>query len=904
MKISFSRLFCSVILFISLAQNSMARMDASVETTSFKVSTQYGDYNFELHLPVNDENFTKRVVKILQEDTAKLAEYFQYAPREVVHFVLKEKAFEANGSATVFPRDLIVLRKFPPLGSEHLTTGDDYLQGLVLHELIHIIHMDQTEGVLEVIRTIFGAIGKLGGVTPRWFTEGVATWGESEFTDGGRLRNNLMRSQWEQVLITEGFCDSIDCLDNPGMYPYRQFPYWGGSFFMEYLEGRHKGSVRCLVKANNNNVPFFLNSAFRECFGISATDMYQKYRTSVVKKISERNEETSSELTKLANAIGAKDFQSGLVVIGNKVISTESDNRVKKVIIQDLVTGTFETLKTSGRITGIEKLSSTEISLKSFSDLRATTERSTEVYNFKTVEKIETKADYSFKYGDEIIGFKFLTDRWVIGDRDYIFPKEVTIGSLKGTPKGVYFKYFDIRDRFKQLAFYSFKENKVFTVLSHKSPFEILDTCEESVLIKKENSLYLVNSKQSAIIKSPIANRVIFGAFGAEKSVVLLDSAKSSSYVWNKGCHQLKVMRSAFKKVSPKVLKPNTEEINNQEVSKKSFPSFNHFLPKYWFFEYFTATDELSAWGVNTSINDPDSRHTLDLGMLYYPEISEVVPDVTYIYELPYYQYLSYGHSKTYSQSTFRKASDSAEVDILSYTKRLEFKSFNFTPSLYASLLKVDDFLSTRDEKEYGMLLKFKKPRTQFNDFFQELELKGRFFKKVVDGQKSFNGMQSLLSTEVNPFRRFYLQAFGTYGSLDKRTFSNGVLYGGGAYTEFHQFYGIPYSDIYGNEIKSGRVGLRWDAIDLYKGFGLVPFYFEKIHFLAGTDYIAADRILIGSQILRNKSLQSYWTGVRLDMTWFYSLPISIEMIKSFVQNKYGENVDTTNFLFKGGFSF
>lgn len=904
MKISFSRLFCSVILLIFLFQNSFARTDSSVETTAFKVNTKYGEYNFELHLPSNDENFTSRVVKILQKDTAKVAEYFQYAPREVVHFVLKEEAFQANGSATVFPRDLIVLRKFPPLGSEHLSTGDDYLQGLVLHELIHIIHMDQTEGFLEVMRKIFGAVGKLGGLTPRWFTEGVATWGESQFTDGGRLRNNMMRSQWEQALISKDFCDSIDCLDNPGLFPFRQFPYWAGAYFMEYLEKRNAGSVRCLVKANNNNFPFFLNSAFKECFGMSATHMYRSYRLSVIDRIRSREQEPSSEFTALKNILGPKDFQSGLVVANKKIISTESDNKVRKIIIQDLESGEGKVLSTSGRISGIEKLNSSEFSIKSFSDIRDTTERTTVVYDFKDFKRLDSSFDYNFKYQNEMVGFKFTNDRWIIGKDDYIFPKEVSIASLKGTHDGVYFKYLDIRDGLKQLAFYSFKTKSVQSVKTYRSPFEILDSCKESALVRSDESLYLVNLKNSAKINSKSAKRIIFGAFGENKSVVLLDSSRSSSYIWNKGCKQLEKMKTVFKRVKPRVIQANTSDVKTKEVTKKSYPGAKHFLPRWWFFQFFSATDELSAYGVTTSINDPDSRHTFNLGALYYSEISEAVPDVNYTYAISNYQFLSIGHSKVYSESTLRKGNDSKEVDILSYFKIFEFDSFDLTTGLYGSLQRVDDFLSVRDEKEYGAILKIEKPRTKSDDFFQQLELKGRLFKKEVDGQNSFNGMQSILSTEINPLRRLFFQGLGSYGSLDKKTFANGVLYGGGAYTEYHQFYGLPYSDIFGNEIKSGRVGVRYEAIDIYSGPGLVPFYFEQVHFLGGTDYIAADRILIGSQVLRNKSVQSYWGGVRLDMTLFYSLPISIEVIKSFVQNDYGENEDATNVLVKGGFSF
>ena len=106
----------------------------------------------------------------------------------------------------------------------------------MLHELVHIIHMDQTRGVLKGLRTIFGAVGKLGGITPRWFTEGVATWAETNFTIGGRLRNKVLAMELKYLILRDDFCNSIDCLDEPGEYPHGRNSYWMGAYFLKSLE--------------------------------------------------------------------------------------------------------------------------------------------------------------------------------------------------------------------------------------------------------------------------------------------------------------------------------------------------------------------------------------------------------------------------------------------------------------------------------------------------------------------------------------------------------------------------------------------------------------------------------------------------------------------------------------------
>jgi hypothetical protein len=897
------RLVCSVIAAIFFSFYSQARTDAEIKTYKFSVDSSYGKYDYELHLPLDDESFTNRVVKILSENTQKLAEYFQYAPKEVIHFNLSEYDHESNGSATVFPIDQIVLRKFPPIGAEHLSISDDYLKGLVLHELIHIIHMDQTGGFPKFIETIFGSVGKFGGIVPRWFVEGVATWGESEFTNGGRLRNKLMRLQWEEAMGQDDFCRSIDCIDNPGVYPYRQFPYWTGAYFLEYLESRKKGTVRCLVTANNNNIPFFLNSAFEECLNKSATRLFGEFRNLTRTKLLSRNEE---DLSPVPNAINTKDLSAGIILVGNDLISAEGDNKVRKVVSQNIENFSFNEIDISGRLSSIGKYSSDASVITSFDNQRDKTPRSTEILKSNKLENIDSDSDYSFFINNERVTFKFDSKKWSINNGKYLFSRNVTISDLKKSKNGIFFKLFDARELNTKLAFYSPSANKVSIVKKYKRYFQILETCSDEALVRSKNNIYLISSNSETELTKSYLNRALLLSSNEKKSAIVLESSKSSLYIWNKGCSDFLKMKKKFKRIKSKkyVNKESNIEINNAAVKEKSYPAFNHFLPNYWFFDYTGETDSLSAWGLRTTLTDPDQRHTLDLRMVYYSELSEYAPDISYTYEFPFFHYLNITHQKTYSNSTLRKGNDSTELTLLSYSKKFELKHFDFLASAYGANQKIDDFLSVRNEKEYGALLKFKKLRTQFDDFWQELSLKARVFKKDVETYEGYGGVQSILKLNTNPFKYFYIFGDVSYSSLDKSTFKNGVLYGGGNYTEYHQFYGISYSDIFGNELKSTRGGIRVSVLDIYRGAGLIPIFLEELHLKGGTDYIAADKIIIGNQVLSNKSAQSWWGGFQLDLTFAYAVPISIEVIKSVVNNKYGEDIDSTSTVISGGLSF
>ena len=129
-----------------------------------------------------------------------------------------------------------------------------------------------------------------------------------------------------------------------------------------------------------------------------------------------------------------------------------------------------------------------------------------------------------------------------------------------------------------------------------------------------------------------------------------------------------------------------------------------------------------------------------------------------------------------------------------------------------------------------------------------------------------------------------------------KTSFLGGILYGGGGYN-FHQFYGIDYSDIYGNEIKTGRGQFVFHVGKPYSGSGFFPVFVKKVNLLAGADYVAADRIYVtkGNQLLRDKSLTSYHGGMQFDLNIAYLMPLKVDLIYAQVNNSHGQN--ETQFL-------
>src|SRR2546422_9277038 len=65
---------------------------------------------------------------------------------------------------------------------------DSWLRLVTTHELTHVFHLDRVRGLWSGLQKVFGRAPGLFPNTyqPSWVTEGLATYYESRFTNGGR----------------------------------------------------------------------------------------------------------------------------------------------------------------------------------------------------------------------------------------------------------------------------------------------------------------------------------------------------------------------------------------------------------------------------------------------------------------------------------------------------------------------------------------------------------------------------------------------------------------------------------------------------------------------------------------------------------------------------------------------
>ncbi|HYK82003.1 MAG TPA: hypothetical protein VEU55_02575 [Gemmatimonadales bacterium] len=138
-------------------------------------------------------------------------------PRGRVDVTLDDDVDYANGLTTPFPSNRITIFLAPPTADPGLQLYDSWLRLVTTHELTHVFHLDRAKSIWGLAQRIFGRQPWLfpNEYQPSWVIEGLATYYESRFTNGGRVRGSFhtqllaadhvagaSRGPWDALLYT------------------------------------------------------------------------------------------------------------------------------------------------------------------------------------------------------------------------------------------------------------------------------------------------------------------------------------------------------------------------------------------------------------------------------------------------------------------------------------------------------------------------------------------------------------------------------------------------------------------------------------------------------------------------------------------------------------------------------
>ncbi len=186
-----------------------------------------------------------------------------------------------NGYALNLPFPHIVIYPSPPGSTSQLASLGDWLESLILHEYVHILHIYPAKGLWGAMRSVFGSWVLPNGIMPLHFHEGLAVLLESELLPGGRgegayfdmlQRVSVAEGQWG----TDAFL-SRDRMDGTStIYPYGTSPYFFGYLLHNELwKRKNKEGIHSLVSSYSNNWPTLFDGPLDEVFGTSYEKLWE-----------------------------------------------------------------------------------------------------------------------------------------------------------------------------------------------------------------------------------------------------------------------------------------------------------------------------------------------------------------------------------------------------------------------------------------------------------------------------------------------------------------------------------------------------------------------------------------------------------------------------------------------------
>jgi hypothetical protein len=206
-------------------------------------------------------------------------------PRGTIDLVVTDDADYSNGYATAWPSNRIVVFATPPIEGGGLRLNEDWLGLVITHELAHIFHLDRATGIWGVAQKIFGRGPGLFPNTygPAWFTEGLAVYYESRFTQGGRLKD-AEHVMLARTAAREHRLPQLGDLSlGSGLFPGGSGAYAYGSLFVDFLSRTYGDTnVRRFVDGQSRAlIPWRLNGLSRAAFGVPFGTAFTAWRDSV-----------------------------------------------------------------------------------------------------------------------------------------------------------------------------------------------------------------------------------------------------------------------------------------------------------------------------------------------------------------------------------------------------------------------------------------------------------------------------------------------------------------------------------------------------------------------------------------------------------------------------------------------
>jgi len=211
----------------------------------------------------------------LDELTVRLG----WRPARPIDIVLADETDLANGSARSYPYNLITLNAVAPEEISELSSYDNWVFGLVAHELTHVVNLDTVSGLPAMVDAVFGRWLFPNALQPQWLTEGLAVYFESALSHAGRVRSSYYDMLLRDAVLAGHPMQLDDVGGAPRTWPQGTAAYLYGGYFVDYLARRFGEAVLRDVSLDYSGrlIPYAVNLSIARAVGVSYPQLYRDF---------------------------------------------------------------------------------------------------------------------------------------------------------------------------------------------------------------------------------------------------------------------------------------------------------------------------------------------------------------------------------------------------------------------------------------------------------------------------------------------------------------------------------------------------------------------------------------------------------------------------------------------------
>ncbi|MEQ8978058.1 MAG: BamA/TamA family outer membrane protein [Deltaproteobacteria bacterium] len=225
-----------------------------------------------------------RVSRIAERALSELSTMLGHAPNVPVHIVVTDETDDPNGFAQTLPQNVVTVFAGVPRAHETLGDYDDFMDLLVTHELVHIVHIDTVLGVPSWVNAVLGKTLVPNGVQPRWFIEGLATFLESRLTSGGRVKSTYIDLLVRTQVLADGFPEIDRLTHYTRTFPGSSYAWFLGGRFVDFIARRH--GVEALREISlgygARPIPYAINLVAERATGETFVELFDLWRAEEV----------------------------------------------------------------------------------------------------------------------------------------------------------------------------------------------------------------------------------------------------------------------------------------------------------------------------------------------------------------------------------------------------------------------------------------------------------------------------------------------------------------------------------------------------------------------------------------------------------------------------------------------